>query len=262
MLKTLRLTCAIFILLVSASLTSASTLETVKRRFEISSAADGAKAATVETAVSNVLMSVAITRKGQPTHYFRAYLNAKVTEAYIGKRELFTVYHAEGLIKAGTFKHTISEVSGAERKRRPEIESIRRQLAEDMHILRAVRNFDGDAGVLLAELDYVIVTYDNNIMESDPSGVYGVTEVTRSRAQQGTASGAKTHRASLTAIGRQSNTLDGCIQGAEARFTQCRTDPGLPDKTICYNNRSTEIQQCHALYGPKAEQPKPEESAA
>jgi len=122
-----------------------------------------------------------------------------------------------------------------------------------MRILRAVRGFDPDACVLLAETDYVIVTYDTSILEGAPSRLLRVAEATGGAAM---ARLDKTGRAKLMRLTAkishpQSDTLDGCLSSADTRFTQCRSDPAIGDKSICYNNRSKETQQGYLIYGGK-----------
>jgi hypothetical protein len=252
-----------FTLLFLASLsifTTASAQDTVKHRYEVSSTADGGRIATVETSVSKELVSVAIIRQGQPTHHYRAYLSVKVTDASIGNHPLFSIYHNDQIIKAGTFNHKLSEVSGNERKGHAAIESVRRRIADDMRILRAVRGFDPDSCVLLAELDYVIVTYDSSIFEAAASDLFSVTKASGQTARRDKSAPTKlvSSRLGAAATHGMNDTLDGCISGAEGRFVQCRTDPSVGDKSICYNNRSTEVQQCYSIYGGK--KPATEES--
>jgi hypothetical protein len=180
--KRIRFTCATLTLIALSLFTTASAQETVKHRYEVS-AAGGSKVATVETSVSKELVSISIIRQDQPTHHYRAYLPIKVTDASIGRQSIFSVSHNDEIIKAGKFNHKFSEVSGPQRSQHAEIRLVRQQLLEDMHILRAVRGFDQDSPVLLAELDYALVTYDNTIFDSTPSALINVVEVNISSAQ-------------------------------------------------------------------------------
>lgn len=252
--RRIRFTCVVVIFLASLStFTTASAQETVKRRYEVSSSVDGGRIATVETSVSKELVSVAIIRQRQPTHHYRAYLSVKVTDASIGRQSLFSVYHDDEIIKADSFNHKLSEVSGLQRRRNPGLKLVRRQIADDMRILRAVRGFDPDACVVLAEMDYVIVTYDASIFEGAPSDLLNVTESNGALARTNDAGRAKLVSTGIRAASVQFNdSLDACLSGADARFAQCRADPAIGDKSICYNNRSREVQQCYSIYGAKA----------
>jgi hypothetical protein len=250
--------CAALTLFTFSLFTNASAQETVKHRYEVSSTTNGSKVATVETLANKEIVSVAVIRAGEPTHHYRAYLSVRVTDASIGGQSLFSIYHNEETIKAGGFNHKFSEVSGPERKGHAALEPVRRQLADDMRVLRAVSGFDPNSCVLLAELDYVIVTYDSSIFEGAPSDLLRVTEGDGAMARQNSPDRLKVVRTRLNSAPRQNDSLDGCLDGADARFIQCRGDQAVADKTTCYNNRSTEVQQCYSIYG--AKKPAPVES--
>lgn len=139
--------------------------------------------AIVETSISKNLVSVAIRRKNQPTHYYNSYPEVKVSGMKIGKKTIFTVYHKEQRIEAGQFNKKLSELSGSARSQRAEIVPIREKLEDDMNILRAVRAYDKKAGVLLAELAYTIATYDNRAIDAaDDSALknFSVSEIAQS----------------------------------------------------------------------------------
>ena len=256
--RRIRFTLSALFLFSLSIFTTASAQEMVKRRYEVSSTADGGRIATVETSVSKEMVSVSIIRPRQSTHHYRAYLSVKVTDASIGSQSLFSVYHNDEIVKADGFNHRFSEVNGLQRRRDPDLQLVRRQVADDMHILRAVRGFDPDACVVLAEMDYVIVTYDTSIFEGAPSGLFNVTESSGKPARASKAGPAKLVSTGLRAAPVQNDSLDGCLSGSDSRFVQCRADPAIGDKSICYNNHSKEVQQCYSIYGGK--KPATEES--
>ncbi len=135
---------------------------------------------TVKTSIDSKIISVAIQRKNNPTHFYTSYPEIQVSNMRIEKKTVFTIYHKDERIKAGTFDRNFSQISGSARRKRQEIFPIWQKLKEDMEILRAIRAFDKNAEVTLAELSYVIVTYDNSIIDQDDSSAlnnFNVTEI-------------------------------------------------------------------------------------
>lgn len=223
---------------------SASAQSQVNRKFSVS--ANGTPV-VVETSANKELVSVSIQRQNQPTHYYNAYVQIPATAVRIGRQSLFTIYHNEERIEAGGFNFTFSQVNGIARSQRKEIIAIRQRLADDARILRAIRAYDKDADVLLAELAYALVTYDNSILDGAPSNIFNVTEVPQTIAKKGT-NNATLARVALRASVMQ-DSLAECIEGANTRYNECQADQNVRDKSICYNNRSREIQTCYSVYG-------------
>lgn len=229
---------------------SASAQSQVNRRFHVS--ANGAPV-VVETSASKELVSVSIQRQNQPTHYYNAYVQIPVTAVRIGRQTLFTIYHNEERIEAGSFNFTFSQVNGIARSQRKEIIAIRQRLSDDARILRAIRAYDKDADVLLAELAYALVTYDNSILDGAVLNIFNVTEVPQTSAKK-EMNNANPARVALRVSALQ-DSLAECIDGANQRYNECQADPNVRDKSICYNNRSREIQICYSVYGGKEKQP-------
>jgi hypothetical protein len=154
---------------------------TVNHRYQVSTSAKaGNPAAIVETSAGNEIVGVAIQRPNQPTHFYNSYVQIKVSAARIGRQPLYTIYHDDERIQAGQFDKKFSEAKGLMRSRVKEVVNIHKQLEEDMEILRAVRAYDKNADVLLAELAYSLVTYDNKILDALDNNAptkFNVTEI-------------------------------------------------------------------------------------
>lgn len=225
------------------------------RRYEVSD--KGNKLATVVTSASNQMVSVSVERKGKPVHYYRTYVQLPVTEVRIGDRQqVFSIYHKTGDIVAEDYKLNvkfnlnIARISGVERSQRNDVKAIRKQFAQDMHILRAVRAYDATSDVELAELAYVIVTYDDSIMNSEAPASLTVNEATAKNFS-------KTNNAKIVraAFAIQSNTLDGCMKQVDADYNDCVADKSFSDKTVCHNNRVSGRSTCYSTYGSKVVAP-------
>lgn len=89
-----------------------------------------------------------------------------------------------GRVTDESFSVNLSEVSGPARRARGEIEAVRRRFEGDMRILRAVRAYDPSADVKLAELAYVVLTYDDGIMDGKAPLDFTVTRTTTAAARQ------------------------------------------------------------------------------
>lgn len=172
----LLLGCAVFTLMLLTSLVQGYA-QSVVRRFEISE--NGQRVATVMTSADNELVEVSVYRKGQPTHQYRTYVQLPVTDVRVNDRRLFSVYHKLGLIDAPNLNLNLKEDKGIARRARSEVIAIRNQLQKDMRLLRAVRSYDKTADVTLAELAYVILTYDDSIFNSETPTTLLVTEVSK-----------------------------------------------------------------------------------
>lgn len=172
----------------SALFTPAFARQTARSQYEVSN--DKGQTATVETSASKDAVIVSIYRQGQTTHHYRAYPQASTITVQVGRQTVFTYYIklgridvnsfgvAQGRPGAGSFSVELAKVKGPERRQRSDIEAVRRQFEDDMHILRAVRGYDKTADVLLAELAYVVLTYDDSIMDGNPSTSLSVHELT------------------------------------------------------------------------------------
>lgn len=233
-------------------------------RYQVSSSTNTANFdAIVETSVDEDLVRVAIQRKNQPTHYYSSYVQINVSAMRIGRNSLFTIYHDDQRIEAGQFDQKFSELRGVARSQRNEIIPIRKKLNNDMQILRAIRAYDKKADVILAELSYAIVTYDNSKIDATDENALSNVSVTKiapslwdkSRKDLSLYKADKEElnriykTVSLVATKQEAQTFDGCMQGAYNRYNECNSDNRITDKTICYNNRSSEVQTCHKTYG-------------
>lgn len=222
---------------------------TVRRQFEVTHAGG---TAAVKTSADKDAVIVSIVRSGQATHHYRAYPQVATITVQIDRRKLFTYHINTGRIEAERFSLNIHQGSGTERRQRTEVAAIRGQLIEDMNILRAVRGFDKRADVLLAELAYVVLTYDDSIMDGEPPAGFAVSE--REAAASGRAAGAVSF-VSVSARGRQSDSLDGCLDTCSTHYNECQADQGVTNKTTCHNNRTSCTNTCYGTYGGKKRPP-------
>ena len=143
------------------------------------------EAVKVETSASKEAVTVSIVRKGEPTHHYLNYPQVAVTKVQFGKHDdIFTHYIETARVESEDFSISLNEVKGNERKNRKDVKDIKSKLVEDMHILRAIRAFDKTADTLLAELAYVVLTYDDSIMDGTPLGNWTVRETSRKRLEK------------------------------------------------------------------------------
>lgn len=247
----------LFSMFIIASISTAFAQSPNTHRYQVSLSKNLANSdVIVETSASDKLVSVAIQRINQPIHYFNSYPEVKVSTTRIGKKTLFTIYHKEQRIEAGQFDKKFTEVSGSARSQRTEIAPLRQNLEEDMQILRAVRAYDKKADVILAELAYTIVTYNDSFLNATDKEAlkhFNVAEIAQASEinLKKDVSRYKADKAEYTRIYKAASLVDvgcslsQCKQEAYDRFNECKNDPAVADKTICYNNRSSEIQTCY-----------------
>ncbi len=261
--KNLQLLLVAASLLIFASVNSVFAQSAVNHRYQVSLSNNTANSsAIVETSVDKELVSVSIQRKNQPTHYYNSYVQIGVSAARIGRKPLFTIYHDDQRVQAGQFDKKFFEVKGTVRSQKKEIVAIHEELEEDMRMLRAVRAYDKDADVLLAELSYPIVTYDGKFLDmSDAAALEKISVVELGQTLAGVKKSAADLKAEkvefvrvykVAARSRQvGDDLDSCIQDAYNRYNECSNDSRISDKSICYNNRSNEVRTCYSTYGGK-----------
>ncbi|HEX8721724.1 MAG TPA: hypothetical protein VF736_13905 [Pyrinomonadaceae bacterium] len=161
--------------------------ETSRGRYEVSD--EKGAVTTVATSASKDAVVVSLQRQGQPTHHYRAYPQAATITVQVERQTAFTYYINLGRIDVKAFRVgqgapadasftvELSKVSGPERRQRKDIAAIRQQFESDMRVLRAVRGYDDDADVRLAELAYVVLTYDDSIMDGKAPASLSVREV-------------------------------------------------------------------------------------
>lgn len=139
----------------------------------------------VETSSSRQAVTVSISRKDEPTHYYLNYPQVAVTKVQFGKRnDVFTHYINAKRVESENFSLDLNKISGNERKNRTDIKQIKIKLTEDMKILRAIREFDKTADTLLAELAYVVLTYDDSIIDGEAPDDLTVQETSRKRMKK------------------------------------------------------------------------------
>ncbi len=241
---------------------------TITHQYQVSLPSDSSnRTAIVETSVSKELVSVSIQRLNEPTHYYNSYPQILVSAMRVGRNPLFTIYHDDQRIQAGQFDKKFSELSGVLRNKKKEIVSVKQQLEEDMQILRAIRAYDKNADVILAELAYTIVTYDSSILNSSDNiaskdfKVIEIEQTSKVILKKETAD-YKADKAEFARVFKAvslkkqvGDDLNSCIQDAYNRFNGCQADAAITDKSICYNNRSSEVQTCYTVYGGKKKEP-------
>lgn len=171
----LHIAAAAFLVALSASFTPAFGQTPVQGRYEVSDATG--KVATVTTSASRDAVIVSVHRQGQPTHHYRAYPQAATITVQVERQTAFTYYIRLGRVGVksfslgdgrpgdGSFSVDLAKVSGPERRQRSDIAAVRQRFEDDMRVLRAVRAYDISADVRLAELAYVVLTYDDSIMD-------------------------------------------------------------------------------------------------
>lgn len=184
---------AVFMVVISGLLTPAFSQESARSRYEVSD--EKGSVTTVATSASKDAVVVSLHRQGQPTHHYRAYPQAATITVQVERQTAFTYYINLGRIdvkafRAGqgmpadvSFTVELAKVSGPERRRRKDIAAVRAQFANDMRVLRAVRGYDKEADVTLAELAYVVLTHDDGIMEGKAPLDFTVTRTTTSARQ-------------------------------------------------------------------------------
>jgi hypothetical protein len=178
----------------SGLFTPALSQEIARSRYEVSD--DKGRVAAVATSASNDAVVVSIHRQGQPTHHYRASPPTATITVQVERQTAFTYYINLGRVDVKSFAVVrgrpadesftveLAKVSGPERRQRKDIAAIRERFADDMRVLRAVRGYDNSADVLLAELAYVVLTYDDSIMDGKPPASLTVREVEPEAAGQ------------------------------------------------------------------------------
>ncbi|HEV2764527.1 MAG TPA: hypothetical protein VGV38_16220 [Pyrinomonadaceae bacterium] len=179
-----------------ASLIPAFAQSNDQRRYEV--LRNGARLAVVTASASKDAVIVSIYRQGQAAHHYRAYPPVETITVQVGRQKIFTYYinlervdvkvlsaKQDARVADESFSVDLLQVSGPERRRDERIAAIRARFEEDMHILRAVRGYDKNAHVLLAELAYVVLTHDDSVMDRKPPASLIVREAARSAAAGG-----------------------------------------------------------------------------
>jgi hypothetical protein len=136
-------------------------LQSKSQKFQISE--DGNLKATVINERNDEEVKVSILRPNQPTHVYRTAISAGVTSVHVKDRQVLAYQNNSKRIEIGNTDFIATEVNITARKARSEVSSLSQELADDMRILRAVREFAPNADVTLAELAYVIATGEDSI---------------------------------------------------------------------------------------------------
>ncbi|HEX8283842.1 MAG TPA: hypothetical protein VF588_10830 [Pyrinomonadaceae bacterium] len=177
-----------FLVALSGLAIPALSQETSRSRYEVSD--DKGRVTTVATSASKDAVVVSLHREGQPTHHYRASPPTATITVQVERQTAFTYYInlgridvrsfavAKGRPSDASFTVELSKVSGPERRQRKDIAAVREGFVDDMRVLRAVRGYDKDADVLLAELAYVVLTYDDSIMDGKPPASLTVRQTT------------------------------------------------------------------------------------
>jgi hypothetical protein len=216
-----------------------------KGQYEVSE--NGIKVATVKASFDGDVVSAAIFRSGQPVHLYRAYPEVAAIKVQIGNQKIFTYYIETRIAEAKDFAFSIREVPSEARQQRSEVATIRRQLLDDMRILRAVRGYDAAAHVKLAELAFVNLTGDSSIYEGQPLASLKVTEVSQT-SMKSNSSAAKFVRATAKVQGPPTNSLDGCLNTCSSQRATCVGTPGA-NKDACFANETSCTNNCYQVYG-------------
>ena len=171
---------------ISGLLAPAFSQESARSRYEVSD--EKGNVTTVATSASKDAVVVSLQRQGQPTHHYRAYPQAATITVQVERQTAFTYYIKLGRIDVKAFSLAggrpadagftveLSRVSGPERRQRKDIAAVGRQFEADMRVLRAVRGYDEGADVRLAELAYVVLTYDDSIRDGKAPASLAVRE--------------------------------------------------------------------------------------
>jgi hypothetical protein len=213
---------------------------TVRKQYEVNT--DKGKVVRVSTAADRETVAVTIERQGGPANTYVTYPQAATTVVSTGKRVLFNHHFDAKTLAGNDFNFQIGRESGPERARHKSVVAIRQQLKDDMRVLSAVRGFDPDADVILAELAYVVLTYDNSMLDAAPPSGYSVYELARTSAGRLMRS-AKVVRASLRAT--IFCDLNECKDTCDGHYSACMADQSFTDKTPCHNNRSSCNNNCY-----------------
>lgn len=234
--------CVILTISLLALLTS-SAHATAKKQYDVFRR--DKKIATVATSADREAVSVFIYRQGQPAHLYRTYPQAAATVVRIGRRDLFTHYIDAKSIVADDFNFRLDETSGPVRRARNDVRAIAKQLEEDMLVLRAVRGFDRDADVLLAELAYVVLTYNDSIIDGATPPSFSVREVAPASSSNGENGNGKQRILRAAAKPSRDCKLSECKSTCDGQYSECQADQGVADKTACHNNRTSCTSNCY-----------------
>lgn len=213
---------------------------TVRKQYEVNT--DKGKVVRISTAADREIVAVTIERQGRPAHKYVTYPQAATTVVRAGARDLFKHHFDAKLLAGDDFSFQIGRESGPERARHKSVVAIRRQLEDDMRVLRAVRGFDPDADVLLAELAYVVLTYDGSMIDAAPPSGYVVYELARASGGRVVRS-ARVVSASLRAA--RGCSLRECVDTCDGQYASCMADQSFTDKTPCHNNRTSCTNNCY-----------------
>lgn len=255
---------AVFMVVISGLLTPAFSQESAQSRYEVSD--EKGNVTTVATSANKDAVVVSLHRQGQPTHHYRAYPQAATITVQVERQTAFTYYINLGRIEVKAFRVgqgapadasftvELSKVSGTERRQRKDIAAVSQRFKADMRVLRAVRAYDDSADVQLAELSYVVLTYDDSIMDGKASPSLAVREAAPEAA--GERVSAKLSVKAVARAGRPQDTLPSCLSICEGHYSECQADPSVRDKTVCHTNRTSCANTCYGVYGGKEKPPK------
>lgn len=177
---------AVFMVVISGLLTPVFSQESAQSLYEVSD--EKGNVTTVATSASKDAVVVSLHRQGQPAHHYRAYPQAATITVQVERQTAFTYYInlgridvkafrvGQGVPADASFTVELAKVGGPERRQRKDIAAIGQRFEADMRVLRAVRAYDPSADVNLAELAYVVLTYDDSIMDGKASPSLTVRE--------------------------------------------------------------------------------------
>lgn len=223
---------------------------TVRKQYEVTT--DDGKLVKVSTSADRETVAVTVQRQGRPAHSYVTYPQAATTVVRAGQRELFKHYFDAKTLTGDNFNFQVGRDSGPERARHQSVVHIRRQLEDDMRVLRAVRGFEPGADVILAELAYVVLTNDDSMIDAAPPSSYVVRELARTSAGNIVRS-AKVVRAALRATAFCN--LTECKSTCDGHYSECQADQNVSDKTVCHNNRTSCNNNCYRSCGPAPVEP-------
>lgn len=226
--------CVVASVILGAVAASAYAQQPPTRSFEVSE--NGRVAATVNVTVTNELVKTVVSRRKQPAHIYRTAIWSGVTTMHVGDKKIIAYNNDAKRVELLSGEFSAVDVNAAARRKQSDIRALARDFAEDMRVLRAVRQHTSSDSVRLAELVFVITTGDYSIYEDAAPATLLVTETSQL---------ANTARLTRTSVVQ---SLSGCKSDCATIRANCVAAVSPSDRVTCYTNENSCTVECHRIY--------------
>jgi hypothetical protein len=154
--------CAMMLFTICASATLVSAQQKIEVREK------GKTVAMVSVERTEQVRMLTISREGEPTHIYRSYPFVSAFSLTIGKEQVLTYYSKTRQIELKDSTFSLADVNmETANYGRADVKTLYQQVAEDMRVLRTVR--ESIPSVRLFETALVILTGNKSLLEGEPS---------------------------------------------------------------------------------------------